>query len=300
MCREQILGAEARSRVPDEFIAQLPDVANPPTLFMPLMALAQAVHAAQQGATSGLLSTAPHVSIDRWRDFLTRAWPRLFAWYKWMARTQAGQQPGSFRCAPQCCSRCAFRSPPSAEIPCGEPLMTSTELAARRWRGRNADIDQELNPKTFASGLDDYPRASNPSAQERHLDLRCWMAFATQSMLAIGAHPHTLGRNPQHQTSPMQAAASTGSDARRSTAGVQAMSSARLMLMCGTCDSRPRCFSTGSAYAHSTGTSRSRRLRTGALTRATCASQRLPLARCAIIRAPGHIAVQARHTVLEH
>ena len=41
--REMILGEEARSRVPAEFVEQHPDAANPPTLFLPIMTLAKAL-----------------------------------------------------------------------------------------------------------------------------------------------------------------------------------------------------------------------------------------------------------------
>ncbi|NXL68983.1 MOGS glucosidase, partial [Chordeiles acutipennis] len=121
--REQILGDEARARVPPEFVVQRSDTANPPTLLL---------------ALGKLLPGAP-------LPYLRRLFPRLRAWYEWFQRTQAGPLPHTYR-----------------------------------WRGRDPPLPRFLNPRTLGSGLDDYPRASHPSAHERHLDLRCWMALAAR------------------------------------------------------------------------------------------------------------------------
>jgi len=139
IAREQILGMESRVRVPDEFVPQSPDAANPPTLFLVLSEMARMVSTGQDYA-------------ERENDlkFLKIAWPRLDAWFSWYHTSQSGPLPGSYR-----------------------------------WRGRNGETDKELNPKTLTSGLDDYPRASHPSPDERHVDLRCWMALAARAMARI-------------------------------------------------------------------------------------------------------------------
>ncbi|KAJ9508905.1 hypothetical protein QJQ45_028217 [Haematococcus lacustris] len=164
--REQILGAEAAARVPAEFVVQDPAHANPPSLFLVLLEMAKDVvaleeeeaHQTKSGQGSGEVQEGAE-RVRATRSFLHRAWPRLEAWFNWYNTTQAGPLPHSYR-----------------------------------WHGRNASTVYELNPKTLTSGLDDFPRASHPTADERHLDLRCWMALAAHTMATIGG---VLGLSPE-------------------------------------------------------------------------------------------------------
>lgn len=145
--REQILGDEARSKVPAEFVIQRNENANPPTLFLALQDLIKQLHS--QPDKSESQPTLP---------FLRRLFPRLKTWFEWYNTTQTGPLPNSYR-----------------------------------WRGRDNDTNLFLNPKTLTSGLDDYPRASHPSAEELHVDLHCWMALTSGIMASVArllGEPH--------------------------------------------------------------------------------------------------------------
>lgn len=139
--REQILGAEALSKVPEEFVPQHPSNGNPPTLFLVLRDLIDGMKAKKFNAAES----------DEISSFLESASDRLDAWFQWFNTTQSGKEKRSYY-----------------------------------WHGRDSTTLRELNPKTLSSGLDDYPRASHPSEDERHLDLRCWILLAADCMHSIG------------------------------------------------------------------------------------------------------------------
>ena len=146
--REQILGIEARRKVPDEFVVQHNENANPPTFFLTIDTLLR----------QEKLEHGGHVTPETVR-FLKTIFYRLDTWFQWYNRTQLGSIPGAYR-----------------------------------WHGRDSTTDREYNPKTLTSGLDDYPRASHPSDDERHVDLRCWIALAAG---ILGDIADLLGVNNQ-------------------------------------------------------------------------------------------------------
>ncbi|XP_058240480.1 mannosyl-oligosaccharide glucosidase-like isoform X2 [Hemibagrus wyckioides] len=145
--REQILGDEALSMVPSQFVVQHTENANPPAFFLVLEEILEQ------------LETHPDApQLQDTLPFLRRLYPRLQTWFDWYNTTQAGPLPNSYR-----------------------------------WRGRDKDTNHFLNPKTLTSGLEDYPRASHPSEDERHVDLYCWMVLASRIMTSIAqllGEPH--------------------------------------------------------------------------------------------------------------
>ncbi|KAF9596923.1 hypothetical protein IFM89_014487 [Coptis chinensis] len=84
--REQILGSEALSKVPDEFVPQHPTNANPPTLFLVLHDL---VHSTKRNKFTA--TESKDIS-----SFLGSAFVRLEAWFQWFNTTQAGNNVSSY------------------------------------------------------------------------------------------------------------------------------------------------------------------------------------------------------------
>ncbi|CAG7918084.1 unnamed protein product [Penicillium olsonii] len=163
IAREQILGQEARSKVPPEFTIQYPHYANPPTLFMALEAFMDKVNGninkstesenlSNQDATASLRSaTVRHPELSQ--AYLRSFYPLLKKHYNWYRTTQRG------------------------EISSYDREAFSTK-EGYRWRGRSVQ-------HILTSGIDDYPRAQPPHPGELHVDLISWMGMMTRTMRRI-------------------------------------------------------------------------------------------------------------------
>ncbi|KAL5047766.1 hypothetical protein BDW71DRAFT_35030 [Aspergillus fruticulosus] len=157
IAREQILGSEARSKVPPEFTVQYPHYANPPTLFMVLEAFIDKLDA-QGESTQTYLEDEGLRSIyikqpKLGEDFIRSIYPLLKKHYFWYRTTQYGDIKSYDR----------------------EAFSTKE---AYRWRGRSVQ-------HILTSGLDDYPRAQPPHPGELHVDLISWMGMMTRALRRI-------------------------------------------------------------------------------------------------------------------
>ncbi|CDY15728.1 BnaA07g08990D [Brassica napus] len=138
--REQILGDEALSKIPKQYVVQIPSNGNPPTLLLVIRDLINGIRAEKFNKEER----------DEILSFLDLAFVRLDAWFQWFNTSQKGKEMGSYY-----------------------------------WHGRDSLTNRELNPQSLSSGFDDYPRASHPTEDERHVDLRCWMYLAADCMNSI-------------------------------------------------------------------------------------------------------------------
>ncbi|KAG8531945.1 uncharacterized protein KY384_003581 [Bacidia gigantensis] len=166
--REQILGAEARTKVPQEFTVQYPHYANPPTLFLILETLIDKInsqptvlpHQHQYDSIRNVHLRNKDTAIDYLKDL----YPLLKRHYFWFRKTQRG------------------------DIKSYDREAYSTK-EGYRWRGRS-------ERHVLTSGLDDYPRPQPPHPGELHTDLISWMGMMSRSMRRVA---ETIGETDDAQ-----------------------------------------------------------------------------------------------------
>ncbi|MEW5316627.1 MAG: hypothetical protein WDW38_007987 [Sanguina aurantia] len=202
--REQILGEEAGSRVPSEFVVQDTSHANPPSLFLPISHMTCATEAAADDSAShapaggsggggGGSGSGGSGGGSGERGCCTCCGEADGGCACTQAGAEAGLDGGTQGDGGGGADDGEEVRQVSEFLRLAWPRLESwyswfnTTQAGElpRWHGRNATTTAELNPKTLTSGLDDYPRASHPTDSERHLDLRCWMSLATTTMASI-------------------------------------------------------------------------------------------------------------------
>ncbi|KAI1262570.1 glycoside hydrolase family 63 protein [Xylariaceae sp. FL1019] len=161
IAREQILGHEARMKVPAEFQVQYPHYANPPTLFLVLESFLdklQSGNGSQESGTeklsaSDVLESAHVDNPELGLEYLRNLYPLLRRQYLWFKKTQFGDINSYDREA-------------------------YSNKEAYRWRGRSVQ-------HCLTSGLDDYPRPQPPHPGELHVDLMSWMGMMTRTLAKI-------------------------------------------------------------------------------------------------------------------
>ncbi|KAI9360766.1 glycoside hydrolase [Zopfochytrium polystomum] len=170
IAREQILGPEAASKVPQEFQTQYSHFGNPPTLLFSLAKFVERLNSAEHTATvdAGAAAALKVASLTDWSSLssvhlqnpelarltLKKLYGRFKKQYSWFRRTQWGMVDEYGR----------------AE------LTDSKE--GYRWRGRT-------DTHTLTSGLDDYPRSSPAHPGELHVDLLSWVGMMAKSLSSI-------------------------------------------------------------------------------------------------------------------
>ncbi|KAL3471791.1 glycoside hydrolase [Aspergillus californicus] len=171
IAREQILGLEARSKVPPEFTVQYPHYANPPTLFMVLEAFIDKLDAEGNSAANKYVDDSEGIRSvfvtqpELGRAFIQSIYPLLKKHYFWYRATQKGDIKSYDR----------------------EAFSTKE---AYRWRGRSVQ-------HILTSGLDDYPRPQPPHPGELHVDLISWMGMMTRALRRIA---DTIGETEDAET----------------------------------------------------------------------------------------------------
>lgn len=162
IAREQILGTEARSRVPAEFVHQSSAIVNPPTIMLAFTYLLERAQIQSADQPVNLDAVEGDISSDNLGHIVVTN-PSLLANY---TREIYPKLKSHFE---------SFRKSQQGMV---EEFDRGDNAEAYRWRGRTAT-------HCLASGLDDYPRVLPIDPAELNVDLLCWIGVMTRSIKRI-------------------------------------------------------------------------------------------------------------------
>lgn len=202
IAREQILGPEARSKVPEQFQTQYPHYANPPTLMLLLSNILNKFQESQneltddkasnpllhshnrhkkskgkkaQKASKGIVFE-DEANINKILDNSETALDKdsiIMGNSHWKSKQLLKSYLKQIYPKLQLHYQW-FRETQRGDIKEWDRKAFSTK-EGYRWRGRTPD-------HCLTSGLDDYPRAKTPHTGELHVDLISWIGMMTRSM----------------------------------------------------------------------------------------------------------------------
>lgn len=154
---------------------QKANIANPPTL---LLAINSLLHLGEGGAAQEAVLDADGISFSvssstearKTKEFVGCAFPSpTLAFLRGMMLAPLCC-PSPSRCEPRLGSRREMFPLLERHYAWFEKTQAGVEADSFRWRGATKE-------HTFASGLDDFPRAFDISQHDRHVDLLSWMTF---------------------------------------------------------------------------------------------------------------------------
>lgn len=159
IAREQILGPESRSRVPEAFQVQSPAIVNPPTLMLAFSYLLESSKRSKvleavnldEGDLKDTIGQTVLNDPELLANYTRQIYPKLKSHFEMFRRTQKGNV---------------------------DDFERGDNREAYRWRGRTVT-------HCLASGIDDYPRALPLDEAELNVDLLCWMGVMTRSIKMI-------------------------------------------------------------------------------------------------------------------
>jgi hypothetical protein len=183
IAREQILGEEARSRVPAEFRVQRRDVANPPTLLLAVKEMLR------------WLRDKDHMTAyQRYRVQESARWKREWSVLAENLRSDSLQSvPASLQGADEEASELDGTADADQWVERHMELIAryfgwlvssqSQNGGAFSWRGDKPSDGEH----TFASGLDDYPRGVVHTSSDAHVDLASWIVWGANLLRELAA-----------------------------------------------------------------------------------------------------------------